>query len=87
MKTFLLASIIFLSACTSTHVLRTDGEKVFEASNISIGWDRENVNLELTKPDNTHVAIGIGSSKGSTGLDGAITGLETTLDQLKLMRP
>ena len=82
-----LVLFMFASACTTTHVSKIVGDSKFEASNTSIGWDRENITLGLTKPDNTTVKIEIGSSGGSAGLDRAITGFETALKQLKSMRP
>ena len=79
---------VFLPACTTTHVKRTDGDKIIEASNTSIGWDREDLRLDLNKePDKLNIGIAIGKSGGSAGLDRAITGFENALETLKSLRP
>ena len=81
-------ALLLLASCTTTYVKRVDGEKSFEASNTSIGWDRENISLDLNKtPDKVNVGIRIGKSGGSAGLDRAITGLENALEGLKELRP
>ena len=80
--------ILFITSCTTTHVLRIDGEKKFEASNTSIGWDREDISLGLKKGEKeTELMIGVGSSSGSPGLNRAISAVEKTLEDLKEMRP
>ena len=75
--------LAFLTACTTTHVSRTDGINKFEASNTSWGWEREDLSLSLKKPDATELEIRIGKSSGKEGLDRAITGLESTIKILK----
>lgn len=89
MKTLIFILVIALAGCTTTHVKRwVDGDKVFEASNTSVGWDRENIRLDLNKsPEKVTVGIRIGKSGGSAGLDRAITGLENALEGLKALRP
>jgi hypothetical protein len=88
MKILIFVLAIVLAGCTTTHVKRVDGDKVFEASNTSIGWDRENIMLDLNKaPDKVKVGIRIGKSGGSAGLDRAITGLENALEGLKDLKP
>ena len=88
MKTLIFILVIALAGCTTTHVKRVDGEKVFEASNTSIGWDRENIRLDLNKDTGkVKVGIRIGKSGGAAGLDRAITGLENALEGLKDLRP
>jgi hypothetical protein len=88
MKTLIFILVIALVGCTTTHVKRVDGDKSFEASNTSIGWDRENIRLDLNKaPDKVKVGIRIGKSGGAAGLDRAITGLENALEGLKDLRP
>lgn len=91
MKTLILILIlIFLSACTTTTITRIgpDGESTFSASNTSLGWDREDVNLEVIRtPDGIGVKVGIGKSGGSEGLKRAIKALEDGLAALKGLRP
>jgi len=88
-RIFALFVVFFLmSACTTTYVKRTDGDKTFEAGNTSIGWDREDVRFDLNKElGKLDIKIGIGKSGGSAGLDRAITGLEKSLETLKALRP
>jgi hypothetical protein len=87
MKTLpLIIVLLFLSACTTTSVKRftPEGEPAFEASNTSIGWDRENVTLDLLKSkDDTALKIGIGKSGGSQGLEKAIKMMEEGLAIMK----
>ncbi len=88
MKILIFIVAIALAGCTTTHVKRVDGDKVFEASNTSVGWDRENIRLDLNKaPEKVKVGIRIGKSGGSAGLDRAITGLENALEGLKDLKP
>lgn len=89
-RVMVLILFLFLTACTTTSVDKysPDGKKIFSASNTSIGWDRENITLDLKKKDQeTDLMIGIGSSSGSSGLARAITAMEKTLEELKGLRP
>lgn len=79
--------IFFLSACTTTYVKRTDGQKTFEAGNTSWGWEREDMSLTIKKEDGTELEISIGKSSGKEGLDRTIEGLEESLETLKALRP
>lgn len=91
MKTLsLILILIFLSACTTTTITRTspDGESNFTASNTSIGWERENVTLEVIKTEEgIGVRVGIGKSGGAEGLKKAIKSLEDGLLALKGLKP
>lgn len=87
---FFVLFVFFVSACTTTSVKRftPEGKPAFEASNTSIGWDRENVTLDLLKSkEETALQIGIGKSGGSEGLDKAIQVMGEALETLKTLRP
>lgn len=82
--------LLLLSACTTTEIVKhtPEGQEVFRASNTSIGWDRENVSLDLLKTkDQTALQVGIGKSGGSKGMEKAISGIQEGLDSLKALRP
>lgn len=87
MKILILITALLLSACTTTTVRKIgpDGKNLFQASNTSIGWDREDVSLELLKDNQgqTMVQIGIGKSGGSEGLKRAIKKMEEALAIMK----
>lgn len=92
MKTLplILFFVFFVSACTTTSVKRftPEGKPAFEASNTSIGWDRENVTLDLLKSkDDTALKIGIGKSGGSPALEKAIKMMEEGLAIMKGAAP
>jgi hypothetical protein len=83
---FFVFIVFFVTACTHTHIAKFDaaGKKILEASNISIGWDRENVTLDLSKSkEETGLTIGIGKSGGSEGFQAAIKKLEDALALMK----
>jgi len=91
MKTLTLIFLLFfLSACTTTSINKfgPDGKPTFKASNTSVGWDRENVTLDLLKTkEETALQVGIGKSGGSEGLKRAIKALEDGLAALKGLKP
>lgn len=78
--------LLLLSACTTTTVTKfhDNGKLAFKATNLSIGWDRENVSLDLIKTkEETAIQIGIGKSGGSEGLGKAIKMMEDGLAIMK----
>lgn len=83
----ILIVTFFLTGCTTTSVQKfgPDGKNLFQASNTSIGWDREDVHLDLIKgkEGDTMVQIGIGKSGGSDGLKQAIKKMEEALAIMK----
>ena len=82
--------VFFVTGCTTTTITRTspDGESNFTASNTSIGWERENVTLEVIKTEEgLGVRVGIGKSGGAEGLKKAIKSLEDGLLALKGLKP
>jgi len=82
--------VLFVTGCTTTTISRIgpDGESTFTATNTSIGWDREEVALEVLRtPGGIGVKVGIGKSGGSAGLQIAIKALEDALKSLKGVRP
>lgn len=83
---FFVSFVFFVSACTTTSVKRygQDGKPAFEASNISIGMDRENISLDLMKTEKeTALQVGIGKSGGSQSFQAAIKKLEEALVIMK----
>ena len=76
--------VLFVTGCTTTTITSPN----FTATNTSIGWDREEVALEVLRtPDGIGVKVGIGKSGGSAGLQIAIKALEDALKSLKGVRP
>lgn len=83
---FFVFFVFFVSACTTTTISRWNekGGKVFDASNISIGMDRENISLDLVKSEkDTALQVGIGRSGGSESFKAAIKKLEEALAIMK----
>lgn len=81
---FCVLLIVLLSACTTTHIYRTDGINKFEASNTSIGWDRENIDLSLSKKLNDiQVGVKIGKSGGSESFNRGIEFLELAIEAFR----
>ena len=83
MRVLIYILIILLSACTTTYISRTDGINKFEASNTSIGWDREDLSLTLKKPDQTMLEISIGKSGGAESFNRGIEFLEKAIEAFK----
>lgn len=87
---FFVFFVFFVTGCTTTTITRVgpDGESTFSASNTSLGWDREDINLEVIRTqEGVGVRVGIGKSGGSEGLKRAIEALENGLAELKGLRP
>jgi len=83
MRVLICALIILLSACTTTHISRTDGINKFEASNTSIGWDREDLSLTLKKSDQTMLEVSIGKSGGTESFNRGVEFLEKAIESFK----
>lgn len=83
----IIVALLLLSACTTTTVQKfgPDGKYLFRASNTSIGWDRENITLDLIKgkEGDTLVQIGIGKSGGSDSFKAATRKMEEALAIMK----
>jgi hypothetical protein len=86
MKNLLMALfiVLFLSACTSTHYSRVEGDTRVEVDHYSMGMDREGVDLSLSKtPDNVNVGVKVGKSSGEESFDAAADALIDAAKALK----
>jgi len=79
----------FISACTTTNYSRVEPDgTLINVDHFSIGMEREDIHLNFAKkPGDLKIGVNIGRSSGKESFDRVISGLESTLETLKSMRP